>query len=293
MKKYFFVVNPVSGGGKGRPMFEQAMLYLDEKGVEYSYKYTSYAKEAYSIVREAIERGEKNIVAAGGDGTVREVASMLSNTGIVMGILPLGTGNDLAFCLNIPSDPRKAVDILLEDNPRAIDAGMANDMFFINVAGFGFDVDVIKNTEKYKRKFSGMVPYMLGILRTMFHLDGFDVIIDINGVQNSYKALMVSVCNGTRLGGGMNISPLSEQDDGLFDVMVLRKVNLIRFLRLLVPFVKGRHIGIREFDFYKAKEVRCQSSVPFELNLDGDLDSCTPVTFSILPKAVEMLLPKA
>ena len=111
------------------------------------------------LTRPAVEAGERCVIAVGGDGTVNEVASVLVNTGVVMGVLPFGTGNDLARVAGFPEDPEAAVDTLLAGRTRRMDAGMANDRFFLNVSGFGFDVDVLVNTERYKEKYNGMLPY--------------------------------------------------------------------------------------------------------------------------------------
>ena len=164
MDKLYFIVNPVSGSGRGRRDFARVEALLRERGAAYEAVYSEHPGHAVALARAAVEAGERCIIAVGGDGTVNEVASVLVNTGVVMGVLPFGTGNDLARVAGFPEDPEAAVDTLLAGRTRRMDAGMANDRFFLNVSGFGFDVDVLVNTERYKEKYNGMLPYMLGII---------------------------------------------------------------------------------------------------------------------------------
>ena len=140
MDKLYFIVNPVSGSGRGRRDFARVEALLRERGAAYEAVYSEHPGHAVALARAAVEAGERCIIAVGGDGTVNEVASVLVNTGVVMGVLPFGTGNDLARVAGFPEDPEAAVDTLLAGRTRRMDAGMANDRFFLNVSGFGFDV---------------------------------------------------------------------------------------------------------------------------------------------------------
>lgn len=163
MERLFFILNPVAGTGRGAKYFPQLRAVLDAKGVDYGYARSEHPGHAVELTRQAVAAGEKRIIAVGGDGTVNEVASALYGTGVVMGILPLGTGNDLARTLGLPTEPLEALDVVLNGQVRPMDAGMANDCFFINAAGYGFDVDVLQRVEKYKKRLNGMLPYLLGI----------------------------------------------------------------------------------------------------------------------------------
>ena len=113
---------------------------------------------------------------------------------------------------------------------RLIDAGMAGDGFFINVAGFGFDVDVVRYTEKYKRRLNGMLPYMLGILQSLIYLSRTEAeIVTDSGETFNVTVTLLSACNGTRFAGGINLAPLADYSDGLMDICILKKISWLRF----------------------------------------------------------------
>lgn len=291
MSNYFFIVNPIAGSGNAMRMFETARSIMDDKGISYSFAISQYPKHAVELTRTAVSNGESMIVAVGGDGTVNEVASELNGRDVTMGIFPGGTGNDLAFALNIPPDAKHAMDVLLNGNVRKMDAGTANDSFFINVAGLGFDVDVLKNTEGFKKKLNGMLPYLLGIIKTLLHLSYIDLEIETNGEKQHMPALLVAVANGKLFGGGMKVAPMSDPFDGLFDVCLVERLGLLKFLQLLPRFIKGRHIGLKPVKYFHTNEIKVVSKTPCTVQIDGELICQTPVSFRILPGAISIMTP--
>ena len=262
MDKLYFIVNPISGSGRGRRDFARVEALLRERGAAYEAVYSEHPGHAVALARAAVEAGERCIIAVGGDGTVNEVASVLVNTGVVMGVLPFGTGNDLARVAGFPEDPEAAVDTLLAGRTRRMDAGMANDRFFLNVSGFGFDVDVLVNTERYKEKYNGMLPYLLGIVRTLSHLRRLHLTVTHDGVSESFTGVLVTVGNGQYFGGGMHAVPSADLYDGLFDVLVIKNLSLLRFISLLPCFIKGKHMGNPVVHHFRTAELSGGSSVP-------------------------------
>lgn len=291
MDKLYFIVNPISGSGRGRRDFARVEALLRERGAAYEAVYTERPGHAVALAKAAADAGERCIVAVGGDGTVNEVASALVNRGVVMGVLPFGTGNDLARVAGFPNDPEAAVDVLLSGHTRRMDAGMANDRFFLNVSGFGFDVDVLVNTEQYKEKYNGMLPYLLGIVRTLSHLRRMHITVEHDGITESFTSVLVSVGNGQYIGGGMHAVPTADLYDGLFDVIVVKDLSLLHFISLLPCFIKGKHMGNPVVHHFRTAELTVTSEEPCVLNMDGELGSGTPVTFRLLPGALPMLVP--
>ena len=292
MDKLYFIVNPVSGSGRGRRDFARVEALLRERGTAYEAVYSEHPGHAVALARAAVEAGERCVIAVGGDGTVNEVASVLVNTGVVMGVLPFGTGNDLARVAGFPEDPEAAVDTLLAGRTRRMDAGMANDRFFLNVSGFGFDVDVLVNTERYKEIYNGMLPYLLGVMQSLLHLRPIPVRVEPEeGECFDTTALLFSACNGTQFAGGMHLAPLSDPADGLLDICILKGIGRIAFLQLLPRYIKGEHLGSKHIVYFKARRVTAAAEAGLTLNLDGELGSATPVTFEALPGALTILAP--
>lgn len=290
--KPYFIVNPIAGGGSVLDKFAEVKKILNIKNDE-NCVYTEREHQSRELAEEAYKRGERYIVAVGGDGTVNEVASAIfKKLDAVMGILPFGTGNDLARALKLPSEPAEAARVLTSGRESAIDMGLANGVPFVNVAGLGFDVDVLINTEKFKKRFhKGMMPYMLGIIQTLLHIKKLPVVITSDGREEEKNILLCAVGNGTHFGGGMAVTPNAVVDDGQFDVCIIRSACLPRLLLILPGFIKGRHLKSKLVDYYRASKVsvKCER---LPLQLDGEVGAeYSPVEYEIVPKAIKMMLP--
>ncbi len=292
MDNYHFIVNPIAGAGHSKRRFNEAQDIMGKQGIAYTHVFSKESGHVSELVRTAVEVGHKKIVAVGGDGTVRETAQVImGRKDVAMGILPFGTGNDLARALKIPFDPSGALNVLFGGCVRPMDMGIANGCAFTNVAGLGFDTEVIVRTEKFKRRFGGMLPYILGVIQALLSLKPIRMHITTDDREIHVEALLVAVANGTHYGGGMNVSPSSDPFDGKLDVCLVKKVGLIKLLSLLPAFIKGRHINKKPVDYFSVKELRIESCANHSINLDGELASSTPVTFGIIPGALNILVP--
>ena len=289
MERLYFIVNLLAGGGRCKKCFQEVEAALKEKGISYGVSTTQYARHATELARSAYENGERTIIAVGGDGTINEVASALLGTDAVMGILPFGTGNDFARAVGIPKEPSAALEVLLSRRIAPVDTGDVNGHFFINVAGFGFDVDVLLNTQRYKTRFKGMLPYLLGIVSALAHLKALPIKIHTAERVLETDALLIAVGNGAYFGGGMMALPNAVADDGLFDICVVRGMGLLRFLTLLPRFIKGKHIGIKQVEYFRAREAYVEGPSSCVINVDGELYSNAPARFTLKSRAIQLI----
>lgn len=291
--RLYFIVNPVAGDGKALNRFSEASDILRDKGFEIASVLTERERHAAELANKAYADGERSIIAVGGDGTVNEVASALyDKPGVVMGVLPFGTGNDFAKAINMPCSPAEAAKVIAEGNTQLIDMGLANSTPFINVGGIGFDVDVLINTEKYKGRFGGMAPYLLGIFKTLLHIKRIPVTVTANGESETLRMLLCAVGNGTHFGGGMAVTPKADPADGKFDVCLVRETGLLRLLTLLPGFIKGKHLNKKPVRYFRADEVTIDCE-RLPLQLDGEVGTeHSPVTFKLAPGALRMIVPE-
>lgn len=289
MERFYFVVNPIAGTGSGAREFEKVRMIMDAANADYGCAVSEYPGQAVELTKQALSCGEKRIVAVGGDGTLREVAGAMVGSGAALGLIPCGTGNDFARAVNIPQDTEEAVKILLNNAPRPIDAGSVNGEYFFNVAGFGFDTDVVKYTDKFKKKLNGNLPYMLGILQTLLHLAPRKMTVKYEEGEFTRKALLICAANGTHFAGGMNLAPNSQQDDGMLDVCILHDIGVFAFLLLLPKFKKGKHLNSRHFTFLRTARMQVTTELNCEVQLDGELAGGTPAEFLALPGALQMI----
>ena len=293
MERFCLIANPVSGSGNGKTYLEQARRILDARGVDYAVKETQYPGHATLLAKEAINDGFDVIIAVGGDGTLRETAMSVIHTDRVLGLLPCGTGNDYARPLGIPTATEAAIEILLDGENRVVDAGEANGIVFFNIAGFGFDVDVLDYTEEFKPKCkNGETAYRLGCLKAVLGLKLRKTTLTFPDGTMEKNVLMAAAGVGTHFGGGMNVLPESDMSDGLLDVCIAHDVNRLRLLSLLPKFIKGRHIGLPVITYRKTTEVSVVCDPVSRIEVDGERMDGTPVTFRVLPNALTVRAPK-
>ncbi len=286
--------NPVAGNGRAIAAFAAAEAALQKHGVPYSTDRSAYSGHAVELAKKALADGCSPIVALGGDGTVREVASALFNTGVPMGVVPCGTGNDLSRPLHIPLDPTAAVELILAGESRLMDAAMANDELFFNIAGFGFDVDVLDYTEIYKKKTAnGSLAYLRGLMRAIKGLKLRKTTITTPEASFEKNVLLMVAANGTHFGGGMKVAPKADPFDGLLDVCIIHDVNHISLLGLMTNLKSGNHLKSKKHvTYFRTTELTAVCEPASRLDVDGEVLPGTPVRFRMLPKSLRILAAK-
>ena len=180
---------------------------------------TEYPGHAQKLAKNAVGKGFSGIVSVGGDGTLLEVAESLRDTDEVLGVIPAGTGNDFRYSIGVPKDPVEALDVVFAGHKQQVDIGLINDeKAFLNVTGTGFDVDVLRNTNRVRRFLTGGAAYYLGIVMSIIGYKNATLDITANGKTIRRTVLLTAVANGRRFGGGLQICPQASATDGQFNV---------------------------------------------------------------------------
>ncbi|NLJ79338.1 MAG: diacylglycerol kinase family lipid kinase [Tissierellia bacterium] len=273
MAKTFFIVNPIAGGGKAGelvPIIRQAMAEVE---IQYDLAITRGPGDAVDIAKRGLGAGYEVLVAVGGDGTINEVArGILEADRGRLGILPSGTGNDLARSLGIDLDPIKAIDTIVNGTVRYIDVGFVNDRIFLNIASIGFDAETVMNTEKIKKRIRSNIAYVIGVIITLLGFKDKRVELDIDGIKIDGKITLIAIGNGRYYGGGLKILPMAIPDDGYFYICIVNRIARLKLLFLFPTIFKGRHIEIRKYvEVYRAKTVRVKTIDEAYLNIDGEV----------------------
>ena len=280
------IVNPVSGAGHASIIGEKAAALLNKLNVAFTLRITEAIGHATELARHAAERGDKTVIAVGGDGTVNEVAAGLNKTETALGIIPAGNGNDFAKALDIPKSWDDALRYLLKHAPRRVDTGRANDRFFINICGTGFDVMVLENMLKAKEHMHGKLPYLYGIFVTLTRFKSPHMRIETDeGVTIDKPCAHFSIANGQYFGSGIRIMPRSKVNDGVFDILVINKLSRWKIFLNLPSLLKGTIINKAFCHHYRTKG--CTLSAPnMRLNLDGEIVDADQVTFTCHPASL-------
>lgn len=289
---YGIVVNPVSGGGKNKKTIQQVEALLNERGIEYRLFCTECEGDGSRQTKQALESGCEAVVCIGGDGTISEVIGEMANSGKVLYIVPGGTGNDFARAVNLTGEPIDAFRAQLDGVRAKIDCGCVNGKPFVNVSGSGFDVDVLRKTEELKAVYPGAKAYRKAVMAIISSYKAKELEISIDGGA-FYKELVtiIEVANGRYFGGGMLVAPGASYQDGLFDVVTVKKIPSWGIPFLLPLFILGIHVKLPVARVVQAKRVVLRSKGMI-LNIDGRLEPMDEARYEMMAGALNVMLPK-
>jgi diacylglycerol kinase (ATP) len=299
------IYNPAAGKGSAAEELPQVEALLRERGFDYDLVLTKSRGHALELSREAASEGRELVIAAGGDGTINETINGLMSIGNssenrpTLGVLPVGSGNDFSFGMNIPHNLQQAVDILIQGHRRTIDIGFVRGgdypegRYFGNGIGLGFDTVVGFEAAKI-RWLHGAASYLVALIRTIFlyhHAPVYEVNYD--GVVLRQPFLMVSIMNGRRMGGSFMMAPHSDPGDGSFDLCLAGDVPQMSILPVAVKFISGTQAEHPAVKMVRAREVSVHAitgAIP--AHADGET-LCTAgdaLTVSLCPSALHVLI---
>jgi diacylglycerol kinase (ATP) len=251
---------------------------------------TSHPGEAEELAQRAIDEGFTRIVAAGGDGTVNQVANGLADRNAALGVLPMGSVNVFAMELGLPlHNLRRCWDIIEDTNIRQIDLPIANGRYFVQLAGVGLDAQVVKETSlAFKRSF-GPLSYLISAAQIAARQPPK---LFIESEETSVEeGSFVLVGNGRLYGGPFPFFKHAIIDDGLFDVVVFKRLGYLEIVKYLQDVVFSSDIKVPEIEYFQTRQLRITSEQDVPLELDGELAGNCPVDFRIRGKALRVLTP--
>jgi diacylglycerol kinase (ATP) len=293
----FVVFNPASGKGRGARMVDPVLAALSAGGpVEHGL--TAAAGDEARVAREAVGRGFTTIVAVGGDGTWGGVANGILESGaagrVSLGLIAGGTGCDLAKSLGIPAgDVAACARIVREGVTRTIDVGRIEGRYFVNVAGFGFDIAVIEDSRDV-RWLGGSLLYPYCAVRQLYRFPGFPVSMAVDGGPERRKdMLMLVFANAKVFGGGFQIAPQADLADGRLDAVVFANMPLRRRFPIMVKLLRGTHGADAAVEAMRGRSFRLRFDAPPAYETDGEWNRArsAEVHVETVPAALRVLVP--
>lgn len=286
------IVNPSAGVMlPPAPSPERIVQTLSEAGWQVDLAFSTGPGCVPRLAREAADQGYDVVIAGGGDGTVNEALQGVVHTPTALGVIPLGTANVFAREVGIPLDPIRAAEPLTRCEVRRLDVGLTSTgRYFLLWSGIGFDAEVAKQAElRFKRQL-GILAYVAAAVRTFFWFEGTRAHIELDGRRFRRRVLLMVVAN-TRLYALFPLSAHTRPDDGLFDVVLFGGRGFFTKLRHVFGFFSGRHLQLPKVLRFTARTVSIRSTRPLPVQVDGELIGTTPMSFSIQPAALRILLP--
>ncbi|WP_425539095.1 diacylglycerol/lipid kinase family protein [Microaceticoccus formicicus] len=271
-RKILFIINPIAGSGRALNYREKIADYLNGTDIKYEIVLTESSGHATEIAKATAFEDFDTVVAVGGDGTVKEVAKGLAFGDVRLGIMPAGTGNDAVKSLNISRNFEESMYSIIYGEEKLVDIGIAGENIFLNVLSVGFDAEVVKYTDMVKKHIKGKFAYYLGLIMAFTRYKNKE--LEIYAEEGRYKGgvLLAAIGNGNYYGGGFNILPLAEMNDGLLDVCIGNDMSKISIIRIFIELLKGVHLENREkVVYFRAKSVTIKPKDYIELNIDGEI----------------------
>lgn len=292
---YIFIVNPVSGSGKGRKVWKKVQRKLIKLGIPYRSFYTKEAGHAADLTKQLTELYREKITAIvviGGDGTIHEVVNGLANfPQIPFSAISAGSGNDFSRGFGIPRRPMAALNHILNTHRRRCDVGVyqfnrkvSPRGYFINGLGAGFDGEVARltNQSSYKRILNkvklGGLAYVISALKLLYRYQTKDVLIKVDQEEHHFEDVwLIVVSNIPNYAGGMKIVPSARPQDGFLDICVVNKLKPWQVLLALGSVYFGWHTRLKSVHLLRGRHIHISSSEPMLIHADGEVIGNSPV----------------
>jgi len=285
------VLNPAAGRGRVAGRREDISAYLEGRGVEVVWHPTEGPGHAGKIA-SGLPDGAL-VVAVGGDGTVHEVAAACVESGRVVGVLPVGSGNDYAKALGIGTDLGRALEVVAGGRVRSVDTGEVNGVRFNNGLGIGFDAEVAAGVAQAPRLLGGFGAYLWSVGRLLWGMRCHEARLKLGGGEEiPARTILVAVALGTTYGARFRIAPESSLDDSVFDVVWSEEVSRAEVLRLVPSVFRGTHLSHPKIHFARTAEIEVYLAEPTPAHADGEmLPPTRNFRARVLPRSLRVLAP--
>lgn len=318
------IYNPSGGQMVVRHELENVVAFLNRSGWSVTLRETSKPLEATELARHAVNRGARVVIAAGGDGTVNEVANGLVNTDVALGVLPVGTTNSWALQMGIPTlNPmlpgtqavklitaleeriarplpanyyRKvlldAARVLVEGHTVAVDMGEFSGRHFLMWAGIGFDAAIAQSIPLKEKRALGSWAYVLPTIKSAYRYSGTDVCLNLDGKVIKVSTPLIVISNIQLYGGVMAIGAKACVNDARLDVCIFKGGGFFTFVQHAMKVLSHRHLRDPKVEYYQCREIVVESAHPLPVHIDGEPFTTTPVAIHTMPSSLKVIVPK-
>jgi diacylglycerol kinase (ATP) len=282
------LTNPTAGMGRGAKVRDLAVARLRAAGLTVRDLQGRDADEALDLARQCVADGVDAVVVCGGDGMVHLAVQAVATTGIPLGIVPAGTGNDVARYFDIPrKDPAAAVDRVVAGATRTIDLARSGTAYFVTVLAAGFDAVVNERANRMTWP-KGQMRYNLATLAELRVFEPLPYLLQLDDRQVSLEAMLVSVGNGPSFGGGLRIAEGAVLDDGLLDVVIIKPMSKPQLVRTYPKLFRGTHVHHPAYEHHLVRSVTV-AAPGIVTYADGERFGPLPLTVECAPGALTVL----
>jgi diacylglycerol kinase (ATP) len=296
-RKFVYLINPISGAKGKEQVLAMVKKKTAEKNIPFEILATNAEGDYTSLIEKVRTEQVTDVIVIGGDGTVNQVANACRNYPVNIGIIPMGSGNGLAFAAKIPKKPEAALNVIFNGNVVTIDSFIINNNFSCMLCGLGFDAQVAHDFARQKKR--GLMTYVKQTCKNFLTSKAYPFEMVIDGNELKTNAFFISIANSNQFGNNFTIAPRASLYDGLLDIVIVNKMNKLRMLlSVLKQIRKGEideydgHDPLQGIHYFHAKKLEIRNPGNAPLHIDGD-PAQTSASFSIniIEKAFRLLMP--
>jgi diacylglycerol kinase (ATP) len=282
------LTNPTAGKGKGARARGAVVARLRDSGLVVRNVAGRDADEALDLARQCVADGVESLVVCGGDGMVHLGAQAVAGTGTTLGIIPTGTGNDVARYLDLPRrDPLAAADRVIAGRTRTVDLARSGSRYFVTVLAAGFDAVVNERANRMAWP-KGQMRYNLATVAELRTFAPLPYTLDLDGEIRRLDAMLVAVGNGPSFGGGLRITEGALLDDGLLDVVIIKPMTKPGLIRTYPKLFKGTHVTVPQYEHHRVRRVTV-AAPGIVSYADGERFGALPLSVECAPGALTVL----
>ncbi|MDR5590016.1 diacylglycerol/lipid kinase family protein [Christiangramia sp. SM2212] len=287
-KEVLLVVNPISGQTDKKKIISQVKKRLEEKGLSFHQFSTTGENDKEKIYEEVNKNGIERLIVAGGDGTINLVAEAVKKTDITIGVIAAGSANGMAKNLDLPELMEEQLEVALGDKYIDLDILCLNEIICLHMGDLGINAELIKNYEDSPIR--GKVGYLIQSIPTLIKSEyPFNFHIETDESTKEAEAVLLGFANANKYGTGANVNPQGRPDDGIFEILIFKKLNLIEILKTLK---NETNLDSDFVEILPAKEARVTCKKPVAFQVDGEyIGEETRIDISILPEKLRIAIP--
>lgn len=299
MKKAVLLYNPKSGNRQ----IVNNLDYIIEEVQKMDYQMTIYRSEYQGAIKDYITNNltmdnTNLILISGGDGTLNDCINGMieADLDIPIGVLPLGTANDFAYTAQIPNQIEAALNVIKKGAPKYIDIGQVNDKYFINVCNMGLFSGVSHHVDLEIKKKFGKLAYYVKSIEEFQNYKAMELQINVDGTHLEGEYLLVLVFNGQAAGGFTRLAKNADIQDGLFDVICIKNIDLYEVPKLFMKVLQGEHLNNPHIDYLTGKKIKIECTNMehnFITDVDGEIGPDLPLDIQLTQRKIQVYLPES
>ncbi len=297
-RKFIYFINPISGTGGKTLLLAAIKQKTALQNIPYEILHTNAEGDYHYLVDKILIEKITDVIICGGDGTVNQIANALRNVDINIGIIPMGSGNGLAFAAKIPKKPEKALEIIFKGNSEYVDGFYINRRFSCMLCGLGFDAQVAHDFARQKKR--GLPTYVKQSTRNFFTARPYPFKIEMDGTTFDTEAFFISIANSNQFGNNFTIAPQASLHDGLLDIVVVNKMSKLRMVWAILKQIRNGQVRMYEdkkyhrndIHYFQAKKLSIKNPSLAPLHIDGDpAETAGLFSIEVIERAFRLLMP--